>query len=181
MAVGNQDPNWEINVRTWKPRKAVNDVQMQQAKRLFWDLDRDGSGSIEQDEIMFMLRALGQNPTQENVRALIAEYDTGDKDGKIQLREFLEMYAAGFESQNASSQEDVLDSFRALEVDPHDEKARVSKAQLTSFLFDNYGLEVDVDDVFGPAAVGGDSELSFGHFQAFLSEGLPPRPHTAPA
>eukprot|EP00966_Prymnesium_polylepis_P141744 3273044-Prymnesium_polylepis.1 len=71
---------------------------------------------------MFMLRALGQNPTKEMVQKLIAEFDSVDKDGKIQLREFLEMYAAGFDSQNSHSTEDVQDSFRALDVDPFDEK-----------------------------------------------------------
>ena len=58
------------------------------------------------------------------MQKLIADFDSGDKDGKIQLREFLEMYAAGFDSQNSHSTEDVLDSFRALDVDPFDEKVR---------------------------------------------------------
>mmetsp|Transcript_41237 Transcript_41237/g.102603 ORF Transcript_41237/g.102603 Transcript_41237/m.102603 type:complete len:154 (-) Transcript_41237:237-698(-) len=152
---------------------------MQQAKRLFWDLDRDGSGSIESDEIMFMLRALGQNPTKEMVQKLIAEFDSVDKDGKIQLREFLEMYAAGFDSQNSHSTEDVQDSFRALDVDPFDEKAKVPKQHVASFLMDNYGLDVDIDDVFG--STGGEQELSLKHFHGFLTiEQLPPRPITAP-
>ena len=124
VAKKNQEPKWSIQVTNFTPPRVVSDAELQQAKRLFWELDRDGSGSIEADEIMFMLRSLGQNPTKEGVEALIARFDDGEKDGKIQLREFLQMYANGLDNQNSSSFEDVLDSFRALEGNPNDEKVR---------------------------------------------------------
>jgi Ca2+-binding EF-hand superfamily protein len=43
-----------------------------------------------------MLRALGQNPTEEELKALIDSVDGADgdeADGQIQLREFLRLYA----------------------------------------------------------------------------------------
>ena len=36
-----------------------------------------------------MFTALGQSPTEDELNALIASVDDGDKDGQIQLREFL--------------------------------------------------------------------------------------------
>ena len=43
-----------------------------------------------------MLRSLGQNPTDEELQELINSVDgvDGEKDGKIQLREFLMLYAS---------------------------------------------------------------------------------------
>jgi len=156
------DP-WRI-AENWKPPRLVADSELQQAKKLFWELDRDGSGSIESDEIAFMLRSMGQNPDKKQVEDLIKKYDTGDKDGKIQLREFLMMYTYGLDDQKSSDSQDVIDTFSALNVNPEDEKARVPKEELQKFLKEKYELEVDVDDVFGAA----ESELSLKHFGTLL-------------
>merc|ERR1711998_238518 len=126
-------PKWSVEVQAFKPLRSLTDNELAQAKKLFCDLDRDGSGSIESDEIMFMLRALGQNPTAEMVAALINKFDSGDRDGKIQLREFLAMYAHGMDNQNSSSYEDLLDSLRAIGADPYDEKLKVPKQQVRDF------------------------------------------------
>ena len=56
---------------------------------MFFDMDRDGSGSIDAEELGMMLRSLGQNPTEKELDELIDSVDEGDKDGQIQLREFL--------------------------------------------------------------------------------------------
>jgi len=112
-----------------------------------------------------MLRSLGQNPTKEGVDALIKQFDDGDKDGKIQLREFLMMYSSGMDNQNSSKYEDVLDAFRALGVNPDDEKARIPKAEFSNFMEERYGLSLDIDEMFNAA---GESELSLRHFEVFL-------------
>jgi len=160
-----QEPKWSVEVQTFKAPRVISDSELQSAKRLFWELDRDGSGSIEADEISYMLRSLGQNPTKEGVDALIKLYDDGEKDGKIQLREFLMMYANGLDNQNTSKYEDVLDAFRALEANPEDEKARVSKEQFANFMKDNYELDCDLDEMFG---VPGETELKLKDFENFL-------------
>jgi len=161
-----QEPRWSVQVSNFTPPRMVSDQELQQAKRLFWELDRDNSGSIEADEITYMLRSLGQNPTLEGVTKLIERFDDGEKDGKIQLREFLQMYANGLDNQNSSSYEDVLDSFRALEVEPSDEKARVPKEKLSEYMKTNYELDLDIDEMFGS---GSEQELSLKHFESFLN------------
>ena len=53
------------------PARRLTDVELQAARRMFFDLDRDGSGSIEAEELGTMLRSLGQCPTDDEcVRAL---------------------------------------------------------------------------------------------------------------
>ena len=38
-----------------------------------------GSGAIDQDELAFMLRSLGQNPTEDELQKLIHEFDDGER------------------------------------------------------------------------------------------------------
>lgn len=86
---------------------------------MFFELDRDGSGSIDAEELGMMLRSLGQNPTDEELKELIDSVDDGDdKDGQLQLREFLKLYTQGLDSKNkgAAGKEDVFNVFVALGV-----------------------------------------------------------------
>ena len=85
---------------------------------MFFDLDRDGSGSIDAEELGMMLRSLGQNPTDEELRDLIDSVDEGDKDGQIQLREFLKLYTQSLDqkSSGAAGKEDVDNVVMALDV-----------------------------------------------------------------
>jgi len=89
-----------------------------------------------------MLRSLGQNPTDEEIKQMIEHFDDGDKDGKIQLREFLQMYVSGLDSKNSSQAEDVADTFRAVGADPRDEKAMVEKSVVSEFMKSMYELDV---------------------------------------
>ena len=85
-------PPWRVSPSNFKPTIHISDDELVQCKKTFFDLDRDGSGSIESDEIAFMLRSLGLNPTDKEVANLINKYDHS-KDGKIQLREFMQIYS----------------------------------------------------------------------------------------
>ena len=46
---------------------------------------------------------LGQNPSEEELKELIDSVDDGDKDGQIQLREFLLLYTNGLDTKNKGS------------------------------------------------------------------------------
>ena len=65
---------------------------------MFFELDRDGSGSIDAEELGMMLRSLGQNPTDEEIKELIASVDDEDGDGQLQLP-FLQLYTQGLDSK----------------------------------------------------------------------------------
>jgi len=162
MSSKNNDPKW--NMREYKVPRRVSDDELQRAKKIFFDLDRDGSGSIDADELAFMLRSLGQNPTDEEVHAMILEYDDGEKDGKIQLREFLQMYVTGLDSKNTSRKEDAHDAFRAFGGNPQDPKAAVEKPDFVQFMLEKYELDVDVDVVFDSGA----SSLTVADFEKLL-------------
>ncbi|KAF9091551.1 hypothetical protein BGX23_005062 [Mortierella sp. AD031] len=53
----------------------ISEDQISEFKEGFSLFDRKGNGTIESDSLGDLLRALGQNPTQAQVRDLIAEAD----------------------------------------------------------------------------------------------------------
>ena len=51
---------------------------------------QDGSGAISAKELLGVMRAMGQNPTEDEVLNLMLEADT-DGNGTIEFPEFLEL------------------------------------------------------------------------------------------
>lgn len=59
------------NTQEYTPPRKISDQELAQARKMFFELDRDASGSIDAEELGFMLKSLGQNPTDEELRELI--------------------------------------------------------------------------------------------------------------
>ena len=51
---------------------------------------QDGSGSITTKELLYVMRSIGQNPTEDEVLELIMESDLNG-DGTIDFKEFINM------------------------------------------------------------------------------------------
>ena len=91
-------------------------------------LDRDGSGSISAEELGAMMRGLGQNPSEEELQELIDSVDEGEKDGQIQLREFIKLYTMSLDNKNATSNTEVNDCFATFGGDPRDKASKITSA-----------------------------------------------------
>ena len=57
---------------------------------------RDGSGFISTEELLAVLRAMGQNPTEDELNSLVMEVDI-DGNGTIDFDEFIEMMKKNYE------------------------------------------------------------------------------------
>ena len=139
-----EEPKWTVDANIKPPRK-ISDRELEAARKMFFELDRDGSGSIDAEELGMMLRSLGQNPSEEELKELIDSVDDGDKDGQIQLREFLLLYTNGLDTKNKSSatKDDINNIFNALGGDPWDPKSAVEKGSIAATILVNYDLDVD--------------------------------------
>ena len=109
-------PKW--NVTEYKPPRKISDKELTEARKMFFEMDRDGSGSIDAEELGMMLRSLGQNPSDQELKELIDSVDEGDKDGQIQLREFLKLYTQSLDGKTSgqAGKEDCANVFAALGV-----------------------------------------------------------------
>ncbi|XP_063729557.1 uncharacterized protein LOC134857118 isoform X2 [Symsagittifera roscoffensis] len=87
---------------------------LEEWQEAFWLFDRDGDGSITAKEIGAVMRNLGQNPTDEEVRDLMHEVDI-DGSGTIDFDEFLYMMAK--KMRDTDSEEELRSAFRVFDRD----------------------------------------------------------------
>eukprot|EP00092_Neocalanus_flemingeri_P055916 GFUD01066221.1.p1 GENE.GFUD01066221.1~~GFUD01066221.1.p1 ORF type:complete len:145 (+),score=66.17 GFUD01066221.1:79-513(+) len=65
-------------------------IQTAEFKEAFDTFDKDGSGTISSEELLGVMRAMGQNPTEDELLNLVLEVDV-DGNGTIDFPEFLDM------------------------------------------------------------------------------------------
>jgi len=76
---------------------------MQELREAFITMDTDGSGELTLDEMMDMIRAMGQNPTDQETLDLMREVDE-DGNGSMDFEEFSSLMAIKLKHFTASNE-----------------------------------------------------------------------------
>ena len=71
----------------------LTSAQLQEIKEVFNLFDTDGSGSMDPSEMRIVMRALGFNPTKEEVWDLASEF-ASEEDPALSFEEFMYIMAA---------------------------------------------------------------------------------------
>ena len=74
----------------------------------------DGDGTITTSELGTVMRSLGQNPTEAELRDMISEVDA-DGNGSIDFPEFLTMMAR--KMRDTDSEEEIKEAFKVFDKD----------------------------------------------------------------
>ena len=83
--------------------------------KIFFLIFQDGSGTISTKELLGVMRSMGQNPTEDELLALVMEIDLNG-DGTIDFPEFLEMMKTKAVEENQTA-EDLKEAFRIFDQD----------------------------------------------------------------
>jgi len=143
------EAQWNV-AQKWAPPRQLTLQELVACRKMFYDLDSDNSGSIDADELGSMMRTLGQDPTEEECKELIASVDDPhNPDGMIQFREFCVLYAQGIDSKDKAGCLDSLNIFTALGGDSKKSDSCVPIAAVKETLLDTFGLDVDLTATFG--------------------------------
>ena len=86
-------------------KQELTELQKQEIKDAFDLFDTSGSGTIEPKELKVALRALGFEPSKEDINKLVSEFDK-DGSGTIDFHEFL---AIMMKKMGETDQKDALD------------------------------------------------------------------------
>lgn len=97
----------------------LNKQQKADLRQAFDLFDADGSGTIDGGELKIALRALGFEPTKEELKKLVADCD---KDGLLDFNDFLKIMSAKMTGQD--TKEDML---KAFELFDNDDSGKIGK------------------------------------------------------
>mmetsp|Transcript_36526 Transcript_36526/g.67495 ORF Transcript_36526/g.67495 Transcript_36526/m.67495 type:complete len:206 (-) Transcript_36526:255-872(-) len=83
--------------------------ELAEFKEVFAHFDRKGTGSIGAEDIREVMRSVGQQPSDDELRDIVNELDL-DGNGEIEFHEFLSLHGA-------VDEEDIKNSFEAFDQD----------------------------------------------------------------
>ncbi|KMZ74090.1 Calmodulin [Zostera marina] len=139
----------------------VTDDQISDFKEAFSLFDQDSDGCITTNELGTVMRSLGQNPTEAELRDIIAEVDAGGK-GMIDFPEFLNLMARK-KMKETDSEEELK---RAFEVFDKENKGFITAVNLRHIMT-NLGEKLTVeeaDDMIREADTDNDGKINYEDF-----------------
>ncbi|UJR16517.1 hypothetical protein I4U23_003419 [Adineta vaga] len=86
--------------------------QIQEFRQAFLLYDKDSDGAINPKVLGNVMRTLGQNPTEDELKGLINEFDCDGK-GLIDFDEFLQMMAKRAKEHN--EEDELIEAFRVFD------------------------------------------------------------------
>ncbi|XP_072510318.1 calmodulin [Notamacropus eugenii] len=141
-----------------------SEEQIAEFKEAFSLFDKDSDGSITTKELGTVMRSLGQNPTEAELKNMIGEIDT-DGNGTIDFPEFLSMMAR--KMKDTDSEEEIREAFRVFDKDGN---GFVSAAELRHVMtkLGEKLTDEEVDEMIREADVDGDGQVNYEEFVRML-------------
>ena len=106
----------------------LTDQQIIEFREAFQAFDKDGNGSISTKELGTVMRSLGQNLSEAEIKQMIEIVDE-DKSGTIDFKEFLNLMARNMKIVN--KEEKLLDALNTLDQDG---SGKISKYKLRNII-----------------------------------------------
>ncbi|GFR92474.1 calmodulin [Elysia marginata] len=137
--------------------EGLTEESIAEFKEAFSLFDKDGDGTITTQELGVVMRSLGQNPTEAELRDMVNEVDA-DGNGTIEFTEFLTMMAK--KMKESDTEEEIRDAFRVFDKDGN---GFISAAELRHVMT-NLGEKLtddEVDEMVKEADMDGDGQVNY--------------------
>ncbi|XP_032737483.1 calmodulin-like [Lontra canadensis] len=140
--------------------------QVAEFKAAFSRFDKNGDGTIDTQELGAVMRALGKNLSEAELKEFIAHVDT-DGDGVISFQEFLAEMAKRMKSWG--SEQDIREVFRAFDLDGNGRISVDELKQAMAKLGQTLSQE-ELDGMIQEADVNKDGQVDYEEFLRILSQ-----------
>ncbi|XP_022333553.1 neo-calmodulin-like [Crassostrea virginica] len=143
----------------------LTEDQIEEYREAFKLFDKDGNGSITVEELVAILKNLGQNPTDAEISDIVSEVDA-DGNGNIDFPEFLLMMSK--REKDVETDDDLLEAFRVFD---RDGDGHISTTELRMVML-NIGekmSEEEVENMIKEADEDGDGQVNYDEFVKMMS------------
>ncbi|XP_002965450.2 neo-calmodulin [Selaginella moellendorffii] len=135
-------------------------------KEAFSLFDKDGDGCITTSELAVVMRSLGQNPSEQELREMIEEVDV-DGNGTIDFQEFLNLMAR--KMKDTDTEEELKEAFKVFDKDRN---GLISCAELRDVMI-NLGEKLtdeEVEEMIREADMDGDGHVNYDEFVKMMAK-----------
>jgi len=150
--------------------EGFNDLSQEQIahfKETFSLYDKEEVGMISTKNLGIVMRTLGLNPTEAELRAFEGEVEhDADGNGLVDFKLFLVMMARKIKESSANVQEDIVDAFRVFDKDANGFISAAELRHVMMNLGDQKLTEEDAEEMIREADVDGDGQINFEDFVA---------------
>ncbi|KAF6371479.1 calmodulin like 3 [Rhinolophus ferrumequinum] len=142
----------------------LTEEQVAEFREAFSLFDKDGDGSITTQELGTVMRALGQNPTQAELQAMVSEIDQ-DGNSTVDFSEFLGVMARRMKDRG--SEEEIREAFRVFDKDGN---GLVSAAELRHVMtrLGEKLSDQELEEMIRAADVDDDGQVNYEEFVRML-------------
>lgn len=144
----------------------LTEEQIAEYKEAFALFDKTGTGMISTRELGNLMKSLGQNPTEAELRDLVNEIDING-DGEIDFNEFCNLMSK--QSHEGDADEELREAFKIFDKD---EDGFISPAELR-FVMTNLGEKLtdeEIDDMIREADFDGDGLINYEEFVYMITQ-----------
>ncbi|XP_037377758.1 centrin-1 [Talpa occidentalis] len=138
------------------PKPELTEDQKQEVREAFDLFDADGSGTIDVKELKVALRALGFEPTKEEMKKMISDIDK-EGTGKISFNDFLAVMTQKMAEKD--TKEEILKAFRLFDDDETGKISFKNLKRVASELGENLTDE-ELQEMIDEADRDGDGEVN---------------------
>lgn len=147
----------------------LSEEDVYKCRQAFLSFDKDKSGTIDVWELRQVLEAMGQRPTEDELFQMINEVDD-NMSGSIDFGEFLKVVESQKNRAAALGDEnDMIDAFAACGGRP-DKTGHVKKETMIKIIKQDFGLTIDVEELFNKYDEDGSGEIDFYEFSRMLGK-----------
>lgn len=145
----------------------LSNEEIEACRTAFAMFDKDFSGSIDSGELRETLKAMGQNPSDEELFLMISQVDDNGS-GTIEFSEFMQLILSQkVQQEHEDNESDTIDAFVALGGNP--DKTGVIKCDKLSHVIKDFELLIDIDYLLAKADTDGSGFIDYDEFKELLA------------
>jgi calmodulin len=130
--------------------------QINEFKTAFSLFDKDGDGTITAKELDTVMRSIGQNPTEAELKDMINEVDV-DGNGTIDFDEFLTLMA--LKMKDTDTEEELIEAFKVFDRNGN---GLISAADLRNVMMNL--TDEEINEMIREADLDGDRHINYEEF-----------------